>query len=306
MIRLVLRRLATAIPTLFAIVTLSFFVIRLAPGSPFASQRAIPPEVLEALERRYHFDEPIGRQYLRYLGGVLHGDLGLSTKYPRFSITELVAQSLPHTMLLGLLALAWALALGIAAGVVGASRQNTPWDHATMGLAMVGISVPTFVLGPLLVLGLSLGLYLFPPAGWGEARHVVLPALTLGTVYAAYVARLTRSGMLEVVRQDFVRTARAKGLPERAVMLRHALPTGILPVVSFLGPMLAQLLTGSVVVEMIFGVPGMGPYFVTAALNRDYFLVMGLVLVYSTILLAANLLVDLLYGVLDPRMRHGA
>ncbi len=304
--RLVLRRLATAVPTLFAIVTLSFFVIRLAPGSPFASQRAIPPEVLEALERRYHFDEPIGRQYARYLGGVLSGDLGLSTKYPRFSIAELVAQSLPHTMLLGLLALAWALALGIAAGVVGASRQNTAWDPATMGLAMLGISVPTFVLGPLLVLGLSLVLYLFPPAGWGEARHVVLPALTLGTVYAAYVARLTRSGMLEVVRQDFVRTARAKGLPERTVMLRHALPTGILPVVSFLGPMLAQLLTGSVVVEMIFGVPGMGPYFVTAALNRDYFLVMGLVLVYSTILLVANLLVDLLYGVLDPRMRHGA
>jgi oligopeptide transport system permease protein len=303
MIRLVLRRLATAVPTLFAIVTLSFFVIRLAPGSPFASQRAIPPEVLEALERRYHFDEPMGRQYVRHLGGVLHGDLGLSTKYPRFSITELVAQSLPHTMLLGLLALIWALALGITAGVIGASRQNTAWDHATMGLAMIGISVPTFVLGPLLVLGLSLTLYLLPPAGWGEARHVVLPALTLGTVYAAYVARLTRSGMLEVVRQDFVRTARAKGLPERVVMMRHALRGGILPVVSFLGPMLAQLLTGSVVVEMIFGVPGMGPYFVTAALNRDYFLVMGLVLVYSSILLAANLLVDVLYGVLDPRMR---
>lgn len=303
MIRLVLRRLATAVPTLLAIVTLSFFVIRLAPGSPFASQRAIPPEVLEALERRYHFDEPIGRQYVRYLAGVLHGDLGLSTKYPRFSITELVAQSLPHTMLLGLLALAWALALGITAGVIGATRQNTAWDHATMGLAMIGISVPTFVLGPLLVLGLSLTLYLLPPAGWGEARHVVLPALTLGTVYAAYVARLTRSGMLEVIRQDFVRTARAKGLPERVVMTRHALRGGILPVVSFLGPMLAQLLTGSVVVEMIFGVPGMGPYFVTAALNRDYFLVMGLVLVYSSILLAANLLVDVLYGVLDPRMR---
>lgn len=303
MIRLVLRRLATAVPTLLAIVTLSFFVIRLAPGSPFASQRAIPPEVLEALERRYHFDEPIGRQYVRYLAGVLHGDLGLSTKYPRFSITELVAQSLPHTMLLGLLALAWALALGITAGVIGATRQNTAWDHATMGLAMIGISVPTFVLGPLLVLGLSLTLYLLPPTGWGEARHVVLPALTLGTVYAAYVARLTRSGMLEVIRQDFVRTARAKGLPERVVMTRHALRGGILPVVSFLGPMLAQLLTGSVVVEMIFGVPGMGPYFVTAALNRDYFLVMGLVLVYSSILLAANLLVDVLYGVLDPRMR---
>lgn len=303
MIRLVLRRLATAVPTLFAIVTLSFFVIRLAPGSPFASQRAIPPEVLAALERRYHFDEPIAKQYVRYLAGVAHGDLGLSTKYPRFSITELVAQSLPHTMLLGSLALIWALVLGVTAGIVGAMRQNTAWDHATMGLAMVGISVPTFVLGPLLVLGLSLTLYLLPPAGWGEARHVVLPAVTLGTVYAAYVARLTRSGMLEVIRQDFVRTALAKGLPERTVVLRHVLRGGILPVVSFLGPMLAQLLTGSVVVEMIFGVPGMGPYFVTAALNRDYFLVMGLVLVYSSILLAANLLVDVLYGVLDPRLR---
>lgn len=303
MIRLVLRRLATAVPTLFAIVTLSFFVIRLAPGSPFASQRAIPPEVLAALERRYHFDEPIAKQYVRYLSGVLHGDLGLSTKYPRFSITELVAQSLPHTMLLGSLALIWALVLGVTAGIVGAMRQNTAWDHATMGLAMVGISVPTFVLGPLLVLGLSLTLYLLPPAGWGEARHVVLPAVTLGTVYAAYVARLTRSGMLEVIRQDFVRTALAKGLPERTVVLRHVLRGGILPVVSFLGPMLAQLLTGSVVVEMIFGVPGMGPYFVTAALNRDYFLVMGLVLVYSSILLAANLLVDVMYGVLDPRLR---
>jgi oligopeptide transport system permease protein len=304
-IRLVIRRLLTAIPTLFAIVSLSFFVIRLAPGSPFARERSIPPEVLQALEERYHFDEPMGRQYVRYMENlVLHLDLGLSTKYPRFSISELVAMSLPHTLLLGVTALLWALLVGISAGIIGAVRQNTGWDYSAMGLAMVGISLPTFVLGPLLVLCFALSFFVLPPAGWGGARHLVLPAITLGTVYAAYLARLTRSGMLEVIRQDFVRTALAKGLPERLVLWRHALRGGLLPVVSFLGPMLAHLFTGSVVVEMIFDVPGMGPYFVTAAANRDYFLVMGLVLVYSALLISMNLLVDVVYGVLDPRVRQ--
>jgi oligopeptide transport system permease protein len=305
MLRLILRRLLTAIPTLGAIVSLSFFVIRLAPGSPFATERNIPPEVRQALERRYHFDEPMFRQYLRYMKNlVFHLDLGLSTKYPRFSISELVAMSLPHTLLLGVTALVWALLVGLSAGVVGAIRQNTRWDYGAMGLAMIGISLPTFVLGPLLVLCFSLSFFWLPPAGWGGARHLVLPAITLGTVYAAYLARLTRSGMLEVIRQDFVRTVMAKGLPERLVLMRHALRGGLMPVVSFLGPMLAQLFTGSVVVEMIFNVPGMGPYFVTAAANRDYFLVMGLVLVYSTLLIFMNLVVDILYGILDPRIRH--
>ncbi|MEK6607148.1 MAG: ABC transporter permease subunit [Myxococcota bacterium] len=305
MARFVARRLLGLVPVLFVILTLSFYVVRLAPGNPFASEKAVSAEVRAQLDKRYHLDQPIWRQYTHYLRGLaLHFDLGPTIKYPQYSVNEIVAMGFPVTLVLGLVALLWSMLVGISAGVIGALKQNTPLDYTAMSLAIIGISLPSFVLGPLLILVFALTFYWLPPGGWGAVRHVILPGITLGTVYAAYLARLTRGGMLEVIRQDFVRTARAKGLPGRVVLVRHMLRGGLMPVVTFLGPMLAHLLTGSVVVEMIFATPGMGPYFVTAAINRDYFLVMGIVLVYSTFLLLCNLVVDIVYGLLDPRIRY--
>jgi oligopeptide transport system permease protein len=302
--RFILRRLVELVPTALVIVAASFALVRLAPGSPFSSEREIPPEVLHELDAKYGFDRPLPEQFARYLGNLLRGDLGLSTKYPQRSVNEIIADGFPVTLSLAAVALVWALLVGITAGVIGAVRQNTVWDHAAMTAALVGISIPSFVLGPMLVLLVSLRWHLLPPAGWGDWRHVILPGLTLGTIYAASIARLTRGGMLEVVRSDFVRTARAKGLSERLVIWRHMLRGGLLPVVSYLGPAIANMLTGSVVVEKIFNVPGIGPYFVDAAFNRDYFLVMGIVILYAGFLLVMNLLVDVVYGLLDPRIEY--
>jgi oligopeptide transport system permease protein len=304
MLSFVLRRLLGLFPTLIVIVIVSFLVIRLAPGSPFSTERGFPPEVMVELNAKYGFDRPMTQQLWLYLSGLLHGDLGLSTKYPQRTVNEIIADGFPATLLLGSVALVWALLLGIGAGIIGAVRQNSAWDYSLMTVAMLGISVPTFVLGPLLVLMFSLTIYALPPAGWGELRHVVLPGLTLGAYYAAYLARLTRGGMLEVVHADYVRMARAKGLSEPVIVLRHMLRGGLLPVVTFLGPAVANLLVGSVVVEKIFATPGIGPYFVDAAFNRDYFLVMGIVVLYSAFLLLMNLLVDVAYGFMDPRIRY--
>jgi oligopeptide transport system permease protein len=300
----VVRRALGLIPTLLIIVVLSFVVIRLAPGSPFSQERAVPPEVLKDLEEHYGFNKPMHVQLISYLGKLAQGDLGLSTKYPQRSVNEIIADGFPATLTLGAAALLWALLIGISFGIVGALRQNTRWDHGLMAFALVGISVPTFVLGPLLIVVFSLRAYLLPPAGWGTWMHVVLPALTLGTAYAAYIARLTRGGLLEVIRSDFVRTAHAKGLPEWLVVWRHMLQGGLLPVVTFLGPAVANIMVGSVVVEKIFNTPGIGPYLVDAAFNRDYFLVMGIVVLDSVFLLTMNFLVDIAYGFLDPRVRY--
>lgn len=302
MIRILLQRLLELIPTALVIVAASFALVRLAPGSPFSSEKEIPPEVRQKLEAKYGFDKPLPEQFIRYLGNLLRGDLGLSTKYPQRTVNEIIANGFPVTLSLAAIALLWSLLVGITAGIIGAIRQNTVWDHVAMTAALVGISVPSFVLGPLLVLTVSLRLHLLPPAGWGDWQHVVLPGLTLGTIYAASIARLTRGGMLEVVRSDFIRTARAKGLSESLIVWRHMLRGGLLPVVSYLGPAVASMLTGSVVVEKIFNVPGIGPYFVDAAFNRDYFLVMGIVLLYAFFLLLMNLLVDVVYVFLDPRV----
>lgn len=302
MIRILLQRLLELIPTALVIVAASFALVRLAPGSPFSSEREIPPEVRQKLEAKYGFDKPLPEQFIRYLGNLLRGDLGLSTKYPQRTVNEIIANGFPVTLSLAAIALLWSLLVGITAGIIGAIRQNTVWDHVAMTAALVGISVPSFVLGPLLVLTVSLRLHLLPPAGWGDWQHVVLPGLTLGTIYAASIARLTRGGMLEVVRSDFIRTARAKGLSESLIVWRHMLRGGLLPVVSYLGPAVASMLTGSVVVEKIFNVPGIGPYFVDAAFNRDYFLVMGIVLLYAFFLLLMNLVVDVVYRFLDPRV----
>ncbi len=305
MLAFVARRIALAVPVLLAIATLTFFMMRLAPGGPFDAERRLPAAVLANIEARYRLDRPLAEQYLSYLGDLLRGDLGPSFRYPDRSVGELIALGLPVSLTVGAAALLLALAVGIPAGVVAAIRQNRPADHLAMGLAMTGVSVPNFVLGPLLILLFALRLGWLPVAGWGSWRHIVLPAVTLGLFYAAYIARLTRAGMLEVIRQDFVRTARAKGAPEHRVVLRHALRLALLPVVSFLGPAAARVLAGSVVVETIFAVPGIGRYFVTAALNRDYTMVLGTALFFSTLLVAFNLLVDLAYGLIDPRIREG-
>ena len=300
----VIRRLFELIPTALIIVLGSFALVRLAPGSPFSSEKEIPPEIRRQLDAKYGFDRPLPEQFIRYVGNLLRGDLGPSTKYPQRSVNEIIADGFPVSLTLAGVALVWSLLLGITAGIIGAVRQNTAWDHAAMAAALVGISIPSFVLGPLLVLLFALRLHLLPPAGWGDLRHVFLPGLTLGTIYAASIARLTRGGMLEVVRSDFIRTARAKGLSERLIIWRHMLKGGLLPVVSYLGPAIASMLTGSVVVEKIFNVPGIGPYFVDAAFNRDYFLVMGIVLLYAFFLLLLNLVVDVIYGFLDPRIEY--
>jgi oligopeptide transport system permease protein len=302
--RFVLRRVLGLIPTLLVIIIVSFMVIRLAPGSPFSAERAVAPEVLRDLERHYGFDKPMYQQLALYVGNLVQGDLGPSIKYPQRSVNEIIGEGYPATLTLGLAALLWALLIGLTAGIVGALRQNSKWDYGLMSFAAIGISVPTFVLGPMLVLVFALRAYLLPAGGWGSFRHVVLPAITLGTAYAAYIARLTRGGLLEVVRSDFVRTAHAKGLPEHLVAWRHMLKGGLLPVVTYLGPAITNIMVGSVVVEKIFATPGIGPYFVDSAFNRDYSLVMGIVIVYAVFLLVMNLLVDVAYGLLDPRVRY--
>lgn len=301
----ILRRLLWTLPTLFIIITVSFFLIRLAPGSPFASEREIPAEVLADLNSRYGFDEPIYIQYVNYVKNlILRGDLGPSTKYAQRSVNDIIAIGFPVTLLIASIALIWALLLGIPAGIIGAVRQNTVWDYTAMSVAMVGISLPAFVLGPILILVFSLSFNILPPGGWGTWRHVILPGITLGAIRAGYIARLTRAGMLDVVRADYIRTARAKGLSEQLIIWRHMLRGGLLPVITYLGPAVAFMLVGSVVVEKIFNVPGIGPYFVDAAINRDWFLVMGIIILESAFLLGMNLVVDIIYGLLDPRIRY--
>ncbi len=303
MLGYILRRLAGFVPVVFVIVSLSFFMMRLAPGGPFDQERALPEQVRANIEARYHLDEPLWRQYLRYLGEVVRGDFGPSFRYPDRSVNELLALGFPVSLILGLCALVVALATGGTAGILAGVRRNAFVDYFTMTFALGGVSVPNFVLGPILMLVFALGLHWLPVAGWGTWRHAILPAFTLGTFYAAYVARLTRAGMLEVIGQDYIRTARAKGLREASVVLRHALPEAILPVVTYLGPASAAILTGSVVVETIFSIPGIGRYFVSSALNRDYTMVLGTVVFYSVLLLVFNLVVDVLYVYLDPRVQ---
>ena len=300
-----LRRLLQAIPVLLVVVTLAFFLVRAAPGGPFDAERAVPPEVLKSLNARYHLDDPWHRQYLDYLGRALQGDLGPSFKYPGRSVNEILAAGFPITLELGCYALLVALGLGLTAGVLAALRPRQWIDHAAMAVAMGGICLPTYVMGPLLVLVFSIWLDWLPVSGWGYLPgDKILPSLTLGFAYAAYIARLTRAGMLEVLQQDFIRTARAKGLPETTVVLKHALGGGLLPVVSFLGPALAGLLSGSFVVETLFQIPGLGRYYILAAFNRDYTLILGTTIFLAALIVLFNLLADLLAFWLDPRLHR--
>lgn len=304
MTRYILRRLLITPFVLLALVALSFGLVRLAPGDPFATERGIPDEVRANLRAHYHLDEPLWKQFFIYLEHVARGDLGLSSKYKDRTVNEIIATKIGASARIGALALSAAVVFGMALGIVAALRRNSALDYATMSVAMVGISVPAFVVGPLLALVFAMGLGWFDVAGLDEPRDYVLPALALSLPLTARIARLTRAGMLEIVHQDFIRTARAKGLPERVVVLRHALRGAICPVVSYLGPATAVVVTGTVVVEQIFAIPGLGREFVNAAINRDYGLTQGLVLFYGTALIGANLIVDILYGVLDPRVRY--
>jgi oligopeptide transport system permease protein len=302
MTRYVVRRLLLFVPTLWVIATLTFFLMRLAPGGPFNTERDIPQAARAALAQKYGLDRPLVVQYVTFIAGAARLDFGPSYKFPTRQVREIILEGFPVSAELGGWALLVALLVGIPLGVIAAQRPNTAADTAVMAAALAGVSIPNFVLGPLLVLAFSLGLYWLPPALWEGPQHRVLPVLTLAAAYVAYVARLTRAGMLEVLRQDFIRTARAKGLSERVVVLKHALRLGLLPVVSYLGPAAAAIVMGSLVVEQVFAVPGLGRYLVNGAFNRDYTLVMGVVLFYAAFLMTLNLLVDLAYAWLDPRV----
>ncbi len=290
------------IPTLWVIATLTFFMMRLAPGGPFQSEREIPEAAREALLARYGLDRPLLEQYGLFLVNAVKLDFGPSYKYPTQQVREIIASGFPVSLELGTWALLLALALGVPLGVIAANRQNTAIDYLTMSGTLLGVSVPNFVLGPLLVLLFSLTLYWLPPALWLGPANRVLPVVTLAAIYLAYIARLTRGGMLETLRQDYIRTARAKGLPERRVIFGHALKLGILPVVSYLGPAVSRIIMGSIVIEQVFAVPGLGRQLVSAAFNRDYTLVLGIVLFYAGFLLVLNLVVDIAYSFLDPRV----
>ncbi len=305
MLRYFLTRLAGAVPTLFVIVTITFFLIRAAPGGPFDQEQTLPTEILANLQSAYGLDQPIWTQYGRYLGALAHGDFGPSFKYKDFSVTELIGQGFPVTLELGTLAMGLALILGIPIGTFAALRQNSAADYVAMSVAVIGIAIPSFVVLPFL--GLLFGIYLhwLPVAGWepGSIRHLLLPVAALALPPLSVIARLARASMLEVLRSHYIRTAVAKGLPLHTVILRHALRPALMPVASYLPPAVASIMTGSLVVESIAGLPGIGRYMVQGALNRDYTLVLGMVIIYSTLLILMGLLVDLLYAWLDPRVR---
>ncbi len=291
------------IPVLFIIITATFFMVRFVPGGPFTAEKAIPPEILRNIEAHYGLDQPLGRQYLSYLGKIAHGDLGPSFKYSNRSVNEIIADKLPVSLELGALSLACALSVGLTLGVLAAVRRNSGLDYLASSLGMLGICVPTFVLGPLLVLFFAIHLGWVNASGWYTATDRVLPALTLGLVYAAYIMRLTRAGMLEVLHQDYIRTARAKGASEFRIITRHALRGGLLPVVSFLGPATAGILTGSFIIETIFQLPGLGREFVNSAFNRDYTLVLGTVMLYAGLIVVLNLATDVVQVWLNPKLK---
>jgi oligopeptide transport system permease protein len=302
-----LRRIGGFFVTLFAIVTISFFLLRLAPGGPFDADRVVDPAVRAAQERQFGLDRPLLAQYLDYVGDLcLSGNLGPSSQYPGLTVNEIIAASLPASLVLGALALVIAVVLGILAGAVGGFRPGGGRDRALTLVTLFGVAVPNFVVGAALLAVFAVGLRWLPAGGWTGPGSLVLPSLTLALPIAAVIARLTRSGLRETLGKDYIRTARAKGLPERRIVFVHALRAALLPVVSFLGPAAAAVLTGSVVVERIFAVPGLGTHFVNGALNRDYSLILGVVLLYSALLVFLNLLSDLLLSVVDPRIRREA
>lgn len=304
MLRYALSRLASAVPTLLLVIALAFVLVRAAPGGPFDAERRLTPAMEQRLAEAYHLDEPLPQQFLRYLGGLLRGDLGPSFRYRQSDVSELIAEGFPVSLKLGGLAMLLAVAAGVAAGALAALRHNRLEDHIVMAVSMTGISVPNFVVAPLLVLLFAVTLRWLPAGDLASPAHYLMPVFALALPQLAYIARLTRASMIEVLQSPYIRTARAQGLSERRIVLQHALKPTLLPVVSYLGPATAAILTGSVVIEQIFNLPGLGRFFVQGALNRDYTLVMGVVVFYGTLIVAFNFIVDLVYGLLDPRVRY--
>lgn len=305
MLRYMLKRIAGAIPTLLILITISFFLIRVAPGGPFDSEKDLPPEIQKNLEAKYHLDEPLYQQYFRYLGDIVQGDFGPSFQYKDYTVTELIAKGFPVSLTIGGFALLFALIMGVTLGTLAAVRQNSWVDYTLMSAAMTGISIPNFVVAPLLILFFAVYRNWLPAGGWGDGQwnYLVLPVLALSLRYIAYIARLMRGSMIEILQSDYIRTAKAKGLSMTQTVLKHALKPALMPIVSYLGPAAAGIITGSVVIEKIFGVPGLGRYFVQGALNRDYTLVMGVIIFIGVLIVIFNLIVDILYAYLDPKIR---
>jgi oligopeptide transport system permease protein len=305
MSKIILARILQGIPVLLIVVTATFFLVRAAPGGPFDAERSLPPEVVKNLEKRYNLDAPVLDQYVDYLGNLVRGDFGPSFRYPNRSVTELIATGVPITFELAFYAAVIALLIGVASGVIASVRPNSLQDYLPMSLAMTGICLPAFLLGPMLVLIFGIWLEWLPVSGWGYSPgDKILPSVTLGSAYAAYIARLTRAGMLEVLSQDFIRTARAKGLSMPGVVFRHALRGGLAPVVAFSGPAVAGLLTGSFVVETIFQIPGLGRFYVQAAFNRDYTMIMGTTILLSCLIVMLNIVADIFAVWMNPRLRQ--
>ena len=305
MVRHTITRLLGLIPTLLMLITVAFFLIRVAPGGPFDAEKSLPVEIEANLNAKYHLDEPLIQQYFRYLGQVAVLDFGPSFQYKDWTVNELIAQGFPISLTVGLLAMALAFTLGTMLGIAAAMRQNTYTDYTLMGIGMLGISIPNFVIAPILILVLAVHAGWLPAGGWDWGTGtMVLPVVTLSLPVTAYIARLMRGSMIEVLHSNFIRTARAKGLPESTIIRRHALRPALLPVISFMGPATAGLISGSVVIERIFSIPGLGSYFVQGALNRDYTLVMGVVIFYGVLIILLNFLVDLVYAWLNPKIRY--
>src|SRR5690606_36148373 len=304
MLGFIIRRLLIIIPMALLVVTVTWGLIRMAPGSFYSDEKTLPPAIEENIKKKYGLDKPWYTQYFIMIGNVLRGDFGDSLKYQGQSVNEIIFRHLPYSATLGILAYLIALLVGLTAGIVAALRQNSAFDYGSMAFAMLGLSVPNFVLGPILVIVFSLWLFWLPPARWGGISNLILPVFTLAAIYMAYIARLTRAGMLEIMRSDYIRTARAKGLDEKTVLLKHGLRGGLVPVVSFTGPALACLLAGTVVVEKVFAIPGLGNIFIQSVLNRDEPLTLGIVAFLSILIMVFNLAVDISYGFLDPRIRY--
>ncbi len=305
MLRYLAQRLLTAIPTLIIIATLAFALLHATPGGPFDSAKRIPPEIQRSIEAQYHLNEPLWKQYLRYMSSLARGDLGPSYQYRDTSVNEMISQGFPVDATIGTCALLAALLIGTLFGLIAALRRDTTWDYVPMLFASLGIALPVFVVGPLLILVFAVTLHWLPSGDWrsGSVRYLILPVIALALPYTAYVARMVRGAALEVLTSPYIRTARAKGLPLRTVVLRHALRPILTPVVSFIGPAFAGVLTGSIIVESVFGLPGIGRYFLTGAINRDYTLVVGITVLYGALIIVCNLLADLCYAWLDPRVR---
>ena len=304
MLGFIIRRLLIIIPMALLVVTVTWGLIRMAPGSFYSDEKTLPPAIEENIKKKYGLDKPWYTQYFIMIGNVLRGDFGDSLKYQGQSVNEIIFRHLPYSATLGIFAYLIALIVGLSAGIIAALRQNSAFDYGSMAFAMLGLSVPNFVLGPILVIVFSLWLFWLPPARWGGVSNLILPVFTLAAIYMAYIARLTRAGMLEIMRSDYIRTARAKGLDEKTVLLKHGLRGGIVPVVSFTGPALASLLAGTVVVEKVFAIPGLGNIFIQSVLNRDEPLTLGIVAFLSILIMVFNLAVDISYGFLDPRIRY--